>query len=67
MNVEIGTEAVQFPEEEYINGIFVCSAEDKNRSTTTSWRKDSQQYISALKRGMKYSTLSRPLKKFTGS
>jgi hypothetical protein len=29
MNVEIGTEATQFPEEEYINGIFVCSAEDK--------------------------------------
>ncbi len=24
MNVEIGTEAVQFPEKEYINGIFVA-------------------------------------------
>ncbi len=24
MNVEIGTEAVQFPEQEYINGIFVA-------------------------------------------
>ncbi len=24
MNVEIGTEAVQFPEEEYINAIFVA-------------------------------------------
>ncbi len=24
MNVEIGTEAAQFPEEEYINGIFVA-------------------------------------------
>ncbi len=23
MNVEIGTEAAQFPEKEYINGIFV--------------------------------------------
>ncbi len=25
MNVEMGTEAAQFPEEEYINGIFRCS------------------------------------------
>ncbi len=24
MNVETGTEAVQFPEKEYINGIFVA-------------------------------------------
>ncbi len=24
MNVEIGTEAVQFPEKEYLNGIFVA-------------------------------------------
>jgi hypothetical protein len=24
MNVEIGTEAAQFPEQEYINGIFVA-------------------------------------------
>jgi hypothetical protein len=24
MNVEIGTEAVQFPEKEYINGIFLA-------------------------------------------
>jgi hypothetical protein len=24
MNVEIGTEAVQFPEKEFINGIFVA-------------------------------------------
>jgi hypothetical protein len=24
MNVEIGTEAAQFPEKEYINGIFVA-------------------------------------------
>ncbi len=33
MNVEIGTQAAQFPENEYINGIFVavychCSLED---------------------------------------
>jgi len=26
MNVEIGTEAAQFQEKEYINGIFRCSA-----------------------------------------
>jgi hypothetical protein len=24
MNVEIGTEAAQFPEKEYVNGIFVA-------------------------------------------
>jgi hypothetical protein len=29
MNVEIGTEAVQFPENEYINGIFVAVWEVK--------------------------------------
>jgi hypothetical protein len=27
MNVEIGTEAAQFPEKEYINGIFVAVQE----------------------------------------
>jgi hypothetical protein len=27
MNVEIGTEAPQFPEKEYINGIFVAVQE----------------------------------------
>ncbi len=30
MNVEIGTEAAQFPENEYINGDFRCSAVRKN-------------------------------------
>jgi hypothetical protein len=28
MNVEIGTEAAQFPEKEYINGIFVAVRSD---------------------------------------
>ncbi len=28
MNVEIGTEAAQFPEKEYINGIFVAVSSD---------------------------------------
>jgi hypothetical protein len=28
MNVEIGTEAAQFPEKEYINGIFVFQSVD---------------------------------------
>jgi hypothetical protein len=28
MNVEIGTEAAQFPEKEYINGIFLAVQED---------------------------------------
>jgi hypothetical protein len=27
MNVEIGTDAAQFPEEEYINGIYAVFAE----------------------------------------
>jgi hypothetical protein len=29
MNVEIGTEAAQFPEKEYINGIFVAAQAEK--------------------------------------
>jgi hypothetical protein len=29
MNVEIGTEAAQFPEKEYINGIFVAVYHEK--------------------------------------
>jgi hypothetical protein len=29
MNVEIGTEAAQFPEKEYINGIFVAVQRDQ--------------------------------------
>jgi hypothetical protein len=29
MNVEIGTEAAQFPEKEYINGIFLAVYTDK--------------------------------------
>jgi hypothetical protein len=28
MNVEIGTEAAQFPEKEYINGIFLAVQEE---------------------------------------
>jgi hypothetical protein len=31
MNVEIGAEAAQFPEKEYINGIFVAVHKDKKR------------------------------------
>ncbi len=35
MNVEIGSEAVQFPEKEYINGIFITVyRKDKH----TLWR-----------------------------
>ncbi len=29
MNVKIGTEAVQFPEKEYINGMFVAVREER--------------------------------------
>ncbi len=38
MNVEIGNEAVQFPEKEYINGIFVEVQErgDNSSSQVTS-------------------------------
>jgi hypothetical protein len=34
MNVEIGTEAAQFPEKEYINGIFVAVS---NKITSVSF------------------------------
>ncbi len=33
MNVEIGTEAAQFPEKEYINGIFVAVWGDAQTSS----------------------------------
>jgi hypothetical protein len=38
VNVEIGTEAVQFPEKEYINGIFSlqCVIEGLHKPTTTN-------------------------------
>jgi hypothetical protein len=32
MNVEIGTEAAQFPEKEYINGIFLAAYDIDNTS-----------------------------------
>ncbi len=39
MNVEIGTEATQFPEKEYINGIFVAvQALEDSASWPWSWR-----------------------------
>jgi hypothetical protein len=31
MNVEIGTEDVQFPEKEYINGIFIAVLKRKSQ------------------------------------
>jgi hypothetical protein len=34
MNVEIGTEADQFPEKEYINGIFLAVYSKNNRMQT---------------------------------
>jgi hypothetical protein len=38
MNVEIGTEAAQFPEKEYMNGIFVAVFKrGKKRDTGTQW------------------------------
>jgi hypothetical protein len=33
MNVEIGTEATQFPEKEYINGIFVAVCKPQSKIT----------------------------------
>ncbi len=41
MNVEIGTEAAQFPEKEHINGIFVVKAHE---STGTVHIKQKHQY-----------------------
>jgi hypothetical protein len=39
MNVEIGTEAAQFPEKEYINGIFlaVCGFGTKRQYNLAMW------------------------------
>jgi hypothetical protein len=36
MNVEIGTEAAQFSEKEYINGIFVAVKAPKRGTDTTT-------------------------------
>jgi hypothetical protein len=36
MNVEIGSEAAQFPEKEYINGIFVA-VESKSAESETGF------------------------------
>jgi hypothetical protein len=38
MNVEIGTEAAQFPEKEYINGIFVAVRADCGNVKTVLYR-----------------------------
>ena len=38
MNVETGTEAAQFPEKEYINGIFVAVPKEKLRLTPAEGR-----------------------------
>ncbi len=35
MNVEIGTEGAQFPEKEYINGIFVAGYDSKITNPVT--------------------------------
>jgi hypothetical protein len=40
MNVEIGMEAAQFPEKEYINGIFVAVQQlllQRNNNARFSW------------------------------
>jgi hypothetical protein len=36
MTVEIGTEAAQFPEKEYINGIFLAAYESNENSLELS-------------------------------
>ncbi len=40
MNVEIGTEAAQFPDKEYINEIFVavCCTDIRNIKREKSWK-----------------------------
>jgi hypothetical protein len=35
MNVDIGTEEAQFPEKEYMNGIFVAVWNDKKNSQSS--------------------------------
>ncbi len=42
MNVEIRTEAAQFPEKDYINGIFVAMRSNATYSTNTCTRKVEQ-------------------------
>ncbi len=37
MNVEIGTEAAQFPEKEYINGIFLAVRGSRGRLGELEW------------------------------
>ncbi len=61
MNVEIGTEAAQFPEKEYINGIFlavhrVCSltcssiiGSQGTLSSQTLWKGSVSSYCSQIK------------------
>jgi hypothetical protein len=48
MTVEIGDKATQFPEEEYINGIFFCSAELRIAEVRESCFKFSFFYINKL-------------------
>jgi hypothetical protein len=40
MNVEIGTEAVQFPEMEYINGIFVAVWHEKRKYLLNAFKQN---------------------------
>ena len=47
MNVEIGTEAAQFPEKEYINGIFLAVQERRR------WMKTNLVDFSAFVEGWK--------------
>ncbi len=59
MNVEIGTEAAEFPEKEYINGIFLAVRKIKPIYNTvlTNWF---VQYLNFETRNEVRYTLSRP-------
>ncbi len=46
MNVEIGTEAAQFPERDYINGIFVA--------VRTDWYTEQTVLLGAAKQSFSY-------------
>jgi hypothetical protein len=48
MNVEIGTEAAQFPEKEYINGIFLAVYEKHKVFNVVMFKYSEGKYLNLL-------------------